>query len=175
MRGGNPVARRGGEHQSGKICSKGRIGPADLGADMGPKVKILGALDLVVIVILEIIILDELVAHPRVDQFALARHDADAGKNGRDRELPIVKGGAESPARDPAVLKSSRPAAIGPGQAIVFLKLIDYIAAVVQRIDTQVIGAAGAARPAGIKRIKKSVSYTHLRAHETRHDLVCRL
>src|SRR5450756_973785 len=33
----------------------------------------------------------------------------------------------------------------------------------------------GALSKAGLLNAKRSVSYTHLRAHETRHDLVCRL
>src|SRR5450756_790570 len=33
----------------------------------------------------------------------------------------------------------------------------------------------GEAKPGGEEAVAEAVSYTHLRAHETRHDLVCRL
>src|SRR5450759_1592041 len=52
---------------------------------------------------------------------------------------------------------------------------IDLLREQLDRFDETCITAQLKQSPVKIKVAVESVSYTHLRAHETRHDIVCRL
>src|SRR5450759_5862826 len=76
-----------------------------------------------------------------------------------------IGGGAES--------RRERTAVIGQIQ--------DYLLPRLQRLDAPLLTVVGGSTGAGKSTLVNglvgttAVSYTHLRAHETRHDLVCRL
>ncbi len=71
--------------------------------------------------------------------------------------MPIIRGCTNSPVRHPAVLQAVRPAAIDSCKLVVLLELIDDVAAVVQRINAQVVRAGQTAGPARIEGIEEPI------------------
>src|ERR1700728_724873 len=101
---------------------------------MSAEVEVLGALDLVVVVVFQIVVLDELKAHPRKHELALRGHEIDSAPEWCALKLPVIGRQAEGPALHPPVLKAVREAAVDPGEFIMLLELIDDIATVVQGV-----------------------------------------
>src|SRR5665648_1141406 len=66
---------------------------------------------------------------------------------------------------------------IGPFQILIFLTIIFFTAVlpILAIIDILRSEFAGNNKIMWVLIVLFTVSYTHLRAHETRHDLVCRL
>src|SRR5450759_5855263 len=97
------------------------------------------------------------------------------GLNREKSRLDRSWGGWRSLAHSSSVTRVPRPSSAWAGflrGTVLFLRAESLFQ---HQTNESLIGAAPRGPPARARHRKAPVSYTHLRAHETRHDLVCRL
>src|SRR6185369_2743926 len=117
---------------------------------------VFGLLDLVAVACRFEIILQPLVADPRIRELAILRDErgwtwlADDGG-----ELGIVVGVAGGEALGPALLPAARPAAVHAERAFARGELIGDFTKVIERIDALVALGRNAGRPACIQRVER--------------------
>src|ERR1700674_5524725 len=130
-----------------------RGGPADAGREHPPEVHVFGALDLVEVAHGDEAVLDELVADPGIGQGAVGGGIGRREAGDRGEAVAIV-GEDEPEALGAAVEQAWRQAAIDLQEVAPLPEAVDDAAAVVERIDAQVVQRRDARRPAGIEGVE---------------------
>src|SRR5579864_5778008 len=143
-----------GQHEPAAVAPEDRRGPAEPGGEHPPEVEVLGALDLLEVADGDEAVLDELVADPGIGEGAVGGGGVGRREAGSRGEEVAIVGEAEAEALGEAVEQAGRQAAVDLEEVAPLAEAVDDLAAVVERVDADVVQRRDARRPAGVEGVE---------------------